>query len=172
MSDQFLGEIRIFPFNFAPVGWQQCNGQLLAISQYTALFSLLGTYYGGNGTSNFALPNFQGRVPVHQGTGAGLSPYVIGEVTGSQTVTLLSNQIPSHSHTFSGDSSAKKELSNVANAAPAGAASPAYSTAAPNAVMGATMLSTAGGSLPHDNMQSYLTMNFCIAMTGIYPSRN
>jgi microcystin-dependent protein len=172
MSDQFLGEIRIFPFNFAPYGWQQCNGQILAISQYAALFSLLGTTYGGNGTSTFALPNFQGNVPIHQGNGAGLSPRTLGETGGSPTVTLISNQIPTHNHTFSGDPTAKKEVTNVANAAPAGAGSPVYSTAAPNTTMAATMLVAVGGNQPHDNMQPYLTLNFCIAMSGIFPARN
>jgi microcystin-dependent protein len=172
MSDQFLGEIRIFPFNFAPYGWQQCNGQILPISQYTALFSLLGTYYGGNGTSNFALPNFQGNVPVHQGTGSGLSPYVLGEAGGSPTVTLLSSEVPAHSHSFSADPNSKKELTNVTNAAPAGAGSPAYSTAAPNIIMAPGMLAPGAAPLPHNNMQAYLTLNFCIALQGIYPSRN
>ncbi len=172
MSDQFLAEIRIFPFNFAPFGWQQCNGQILAISQFAALFSLLGTYYGGNGTSNFALPNFQGSVPVHQGTGPGLSPYELGEAGGSTTVTLLANQTPAHSHSFSGDPTAKKEITNVPNAAPAGAGSPAYSTTAPNTLMAATMLAPVGGNQAHNNMQPYLTLNFCIATTGIFPSRN
>jgi microcystin-dependent protein len=171
MSDQFLAEIRIFPFNFAPRGWAQCNGQLLAISQNTALFSLIGTFYGGNGTSTFALPNFQGNVPVHQGTGVGLSSYTVGETGGSPTVTLLPNQVPGHSHSFSGDPNSKKELTSVSNAAPAGATS-AYSTAAPNTTMAANMLVPAGGSQPHDNMQPYLTLNFCIATTGIFPSRN
>ena len=171
MSDQFVAEIRIFPFNFAPAGWQQCNGQLLAISQYSALFSLLGVQYGGNGTSNFALPNFQGRVPVHQGTGAGLSAYTVGEAAGTPTVTLLSNQIPAHNHSFSGDPTTKKEVTNIGNAAPAGAGNPAYSTAAPNTTMAATMLSLVGGNLPHDNMQPYLTLNFCIALQGIFPPR-
>ena len=172
MSDQFLAEIRIFPFNFAPRGWAQCNGQILPISQNTALFSLLGTTYGGNGTSTFALPNFQGQVPVHQGTGAGLSPYFLGETGGSPTVTLNSNQVPGHTHTFSGDPNAKKELTGVANAAPAGAGSPAYSTAAPNTTMAPLMLAPVGGGQPHDNMQPYLTLNFCIATTGIFPARN
>jgi microcystin-dependent protein len=172
MSDQFLAEIRIFPFNFAPRGWAQCNGQILAISQNAALFSLLGTSYGGNGTSNFALPNFQGNVPIHQGTGTGLSPYQVGETGGTLTVTLNGSQIPGHGHTFSGDPNAKKELTGVANAAPAGAPKAAYSTAAPNITMSPTMLVPAGGNLPHDNMQPYLTLNFCIATSGIFPSRN
>lgn len=172
MSDQFLAEIRVFPFNFAPRGWAQCNGQILPISQNTALFSLLGTYYGGNGTSNFALPNFQGSVPIHQGTGPGLSPYELGEAGGSTTVTLLANEVPAHGHGFSGDPTAKKEVTNVANAAPAGAGSPAYSTAPPNTTMSPAMLGPAGGNQPHENMQPYLTLNFCIATTGIFPSRN
>lgn len=172
MSDQFLAEIRIFPFNFAPRGWAQCNGQILSISQNTALFSLLGTSYGGNGTSNFGLPNFQGSVPMDQGNGTGLTPRVVGEVGGSPTVTLLSTEMPLHTHSFSGDPNSKKELNGVANAAPAGAGSPAYSTAAPNTTMAAAMLNPAGNSLPHDNMQPYLTLNFCIATTGIYPARN
>lgn len=172
MASPFVAEIRIFPFNFAPRGWAQCNGQLLAISQNTALFSLIGTFYGGNGTSTFALPNFQGSVPVHQGNGVGLSPYTIGETGGSPTVTLLSNQIPAHSHTFSGDPTSKKELTGVANAAPAGAGSPVYSTAAPNVVMSPAMLAPAGGSQAHDNMQPYLALNFCIATQGIFPARN
>jgi microcystin-dependent protein len=172
MSDQFLAEIRIFPFNFAPRGWLQCNGQILSISQNTALFSLLGTTYGGDGRTNFALPNFQGNVPVHQGNGAGLSPYILGQTGGSATVTLLANQIPSHNHSFSGDPTAKKELSNVANAAPAGAGSPAYSTAAPNTTMSPAMLNPGGAAVPHDNMQPYLALNFCIATTGIFPARN
>jgi microcystin-dependent protein len=172
MSDQFLAEIRIFPFNFTPSGWQQCNGQILPISQYAALFSLLGTTYGGNGTSNFALPNFQGLVPVHQGTGAGLSNYSLGETGGSPTVTLLGNQTPTHTHSFSGDPTAKKEITNIGNAAPAGASTAAYSTSAPNTPMAASMLVAAGGSQPHNNMQPYLTLNFCIAMTGIFPARN
>jgi microcystin-dependent protein len=171
MSDQFLAEIRIFPFNFAPTGWQQCNGQILAISQFAALFSLLGTSYGGNGTSTFALPNFQGSVPVHQGTGSGLSTYVVGETGGSPTVTLIANQT-AHSHTFSGDPTSKKEVTNVANAAPAGAGTPAYSTSAPNTTMSPTMLAPVGGNQAHDNMQPYLTLNFCIATTGIFPARN
>jgi microcystin-dependent protein len=171
MSDQFLAEIRIFPFNFAPRGWAQCNGQILSISQNTALFSLLGTNYGGNGTSNFGLPNFQGNAPIHQGQGTGLSPYAVGETGGTPTVTLLGNQAPGHSHTFSGDPTAKKEVTGIANAAPAGAQNPAYSTAAPNTPMSPTMLVPAGGGLPHDNMQPYLTLNFCIATGGIYPPR-
>jgi microcystin-dependent protein len=172
MSDQFLAEIRIFPLNFAPRGWAQCNGQILAISQNTALFSLLGTFYGGNGSTNFALPNFQGNVPVHQGTGVGLSQYQLGETGGSPTVILIANQTPAHNHTFSGDPTAKKELTNVANAAPAGAGTPAYSTSAPNTPMAATMLVPIGGNQPHNNMQAYLTLNFCIATTGIFPARN
>lgn len=172
MSDQFLAEIRIFPFNFAPRGWAQCNGQILAISQNTALFSLLGTNYGGNGTSNFALPNFQGTVPMDQGNGTGLTPRSVGEIGGSATVTLLSTEMPLHSHSFSGDPTSKKEISSIANAVPAGAQTAAYSTVTPNTTMAPTMLNTVGGNLPHDNMQPYVTLNFCIATTGIFPARN
>ena len=172
MAEPYLAEIRIFPFNFAPRGWAMCNGQLVAISQNTALFSLIGTFYGGNGTSNFALPNFQGNVPIHQGTGPGLSTYSIGQAGGSATVTLLNNQVPSHTHSFSGDPNSKKEVTGVANAAPAGASSPAYSAAAPNTTMAPTMLASVGNSQPHDNMQPYLVLNFCIALQGVYPARN
>jgi microcystin-dependent protein len=172
MSDQFLAEIRIFPFNFAPRGWEMCNGQILAISQNTALFSLIGTFYGGNGTTNFALPNFQGNVPVHQGNGVGLSPYATGETGGSAAVILNATQIPAHTHTFSGDPASKKELNNAGNAVPAAASSPAYSNSTPNTTMAGTMLNPGSAALPHDNMQPYLTLNFCIALTGIYPARN
>lgn len=170
--DPFLGEIRIFPFNFAPVGWALCNGQILSIAQYSALFSLLGTYYGGNGQSNFGLPNLQGNVPMSFGNGPGLTPRDLGEVSGSPTVTLLLGEMPQHNHSFSVDPQAKKESSNVANNVPAAASGANfYSTAAPNVTMNPQMLPLQGGSLPHDNMQPYLTLSFCIALVGIYPSR-
>lgn len=174
MSDQFVAEIRIFTGNFAPRGWALCNGQLLPISQNTALFSLIGTFYGGNGVSNFQLPNLQGCVPIGAGSAPGLSPYSVGEVGGSPTVTLIQNEMPSHNHTFSADPAAKKESDTVANNSPAAAATGTnfYSTTAPNVNMNPQMLSIAGQSLPHDNMQPYLTLNFCIALQGIFPSRN
>jgi microcystin-dependent protein len=173
MSDQFLAEIRIFPMNFAPYGWQLCNGQILAISQFAALFSLIGTYYGGNGTSNFQLPNLQANVALGAGNGPGLSSYVIGEVGGVPNVTLKLNEMASHSHSFSADPVAKKELSTVNGATPAGSTlGNFYSTVTPSATMNAVMLTTAGGGGPHENRQSYLAMNFCIALQGLFPSRN
>ncbi len=171
--DPYLAEIRIFPFNFAPVGWAFCNGQILSISQNTALFSLLGTTYGGNGTTTFALPNLQGSAPMSFGNGPGLSSHVLGEASGSPTVTLLSSQMPLHSHSFSVDPQAKKESSSVANNVPAAASgADFYSTAASNNTMNAQMLPVAGGNLPHDNMQPYLALSFCIALNGIYPPRS
>jgi len=171
--DPFLAEIRIFPFNFAPVGWALCNGQILPISQYTALFSLLGTYYGGNGTSNFALPNLQGNVPMNFGAGPGLTLRELGEMGGSPTVTLLVSEMPQHNHSFSVDPQAKKESSSVANNVPAAASDAEfYSTAAPDSTMNPQTLPLQGGSQPHDNMQPYLTLSFCIALAGIYPARS
>jgi microcystin-dependent protein len=174
MADQFVGEIRIFPFNFAPTGWALCNGQLLPISQNTALFSLLGTYYGGNGTSTFGLPNLQGNVPVDYGQGAGLSLYNIGQTGGSQTVTLLQTQMPSHSHGVHAFASAGGQ-----NPGPTTTWSEltqrgqnAYTpSSAQNVSMNAAALSVTGGGQPHNNLQPYLTLNFCIALQGIYPSR-
>jgi microcystin-dependent protein len=172
MSEPFLGEIRLFGFNFAPVGWAFCNGQLLSIQQNAALFSLLGTIYGGNGTSTFALPNLQSRVPIHFGQGPGLSPYVMGQVAGTETITLTSQQMPQHNHTVnvvgSGGNSDSPKTS-----VPAKTSSPSYSTSAPDgSTMNPNMISFAGNSQPFPIMQPYLTVNFCIAMQGIFPSRN
>jgi microcystin-dependent protein len=173
MSDQFVAEIRIFPFNFAPRGWQLCNGQILAISQNTALFSLIGTFYGGNGTSNFGLPNLQSSVAIGAGNGPGLSPYIIGEIGGVPNVTLKLVEMASHSHSFSADGVTKKELSSVAGASPAGSTlGNFYSTATPSVNMNTLMLATAGNGQPHPNQQPYLAMNFCIALVGLFPSRN
>ena len=173
MSDQFVAEIRIFPMSFAPYGWQLCNGQILAISQFAALFSLIGTSYGGNGTSNFGLPNLQSSVAIGAGQGPGLSNYVIGETGGVPNVTLKLAEMASHSHSFSADPVAKKELSSVANATPSGSTfGNFYSTTTPSVTMNGVMLATAGGGLPHANQQPYLAMNFCIALVGFFPSRN
>jgi microcystin-dependent protein len=173
MSDQFLGEIRMFGCTFAPVGWALCNGQILSISQYTALFSLIGTYYGGNGTTNFALPNLQGRAAMDQGNGTGLTPRVLGEQDGSETVTLLISEIPAHNHSFSVDPQAKKESSSVSNTSPA--AAPAgtnfYSNAQANGQMNSQTLQATGQSQPHENRQPFQVINFCIALQGIYPAR-
>lgn len=174
MSDPFVAEIRIFGFNFAPTGWAQCNGQILPISQNTALFSLLGTMYGGNGQSTFALPNFEGSVPVCSGQGQGLSEYDVGQQSGAETITLLESEIPAHTHTI-------QAMSSIANLnAPGPTVVLARSsggtiyqpTTNQNLVqMNAQSLSPTGGSLPHNNMQPYLTLNFCIAMQGVFPPR-
>lgn len=171
--DPFVAEIRIFGFTFAPRGWAFCNGQLLPLSQNTALFSLLGTTYGGDGRSNFALPNLQGSAPMHPGQGPGLSLHDLGETGGSPSLTLLESQIPAHSHTprvqttvASKSTPANNSLSRVSGATPylppAGAALVAM---APEAV------APAGGNQPHNNMMPYLALNFCIALQGIFPPR-
>ncbi|MBX2928164.1 MAG: phage tail protein [Saprospiraceae bacterium] len=170
MADPFVAEIRIFPFNFAPTGWALCNGQLLPLSQNTALFSLLGTTYGGNGKSNFALPDLQGRSPMHPGQGPGLSLRDLGETGGSETVTLLSSEIPAHAHTFNGVNDSGLQST------PGGAVTARaniYKTApAPNLVdMSVNMIAPTGGNQPHNNLQPYLTLNFCIALQGVYPPR-
>lgn len=170
MADPFVAEIRIFPFNFAPKGWAWCDGQLLPISQNTALFSLLGTTYGGNGTNNFALPDLQGRAPMHPGQGPGLSLHVLGETGGAETVTLHETEIPAHSHTLNTSIRPADSLSPAALAVGTGNnayAPPGNSTsAAPQA------LAPAGGGQPHNNMQPYLTFYFCIALQGVFPPRS
>jgi microcystin-dependent protein len=172
MADPFVAEIRIFPFNFAPKGWAFCNGQLLPLSQNTALFSLLGTTYGGDGKSNFALPDLQGRAPMHPGQGPGLSLHDLGETGGSGTVTLLESEIPAHSHTCRGSSdpgdlqgpSPARTIARSANGF-------AYVAGPANAPMAPEVLPPAGGDQPHNNLQPYLTFNFCIALQGVFPPR-
>ena len=174
MADPFVAEIRIFPFNFAPKGWAFCNGQLMPLSQNTALFSLLGTTYGGDGKSTFALPNLQGNAPMHWGQGPGLSLHDLGEVGGSETVTLLESEMPAHSHGLLAQSS---PLGGLASAAGATLSRPAsgnlYSVNNPQPVaMSATALQPAGGGGPHNNLMPYLTLNFCIALQGVFPPRS
>ncbi len=173
MSQPFVGEVRLFGFNFAPRGWALCRGQLLSISQNTALFSLIGTYYGGNGTSTFALPNLQGNIAVGQGQGIGLSNYTVGQIAGSATVTLLANQLPPHSHTLVAGTAATTPTP-AANAyfgsAPRGRN--AYATSSDGTRMAAASVATSGSSTPHNNMMPYLAMNYCISLQGIFPSRN
>ncbi|MFZ6026723.1 MAG: phage tail protein [Chloroflexota bacterium] len=174
MADPFVAEIRIFPFNFAPRGWAFCDGQIMPISQNTALFSLLGTTYGGDGRSNFALPDLQGRAPMHPGQGPGLSLHDIGETGGTETVTLLTSEIPAHSHTLSAVNrlpDTRTPLAGVALARSKGGN--AYQAATTNlAVMNAEALATAGNGTPHNNMMPYLTFSFCIALQGIFPPRS
>lgn len=194
MSDQFVAEIRIFPFNFPPTGWAFCDGQLMPISQNTALFSLLGTTYGGDGKSTFALPDMQGNAPMQPGQGPGLSLRDLGEMSGVETVTLLQSEIPLHTHTLRG-SEAEAAFNNPSpppqtpppDPQPVGPLLPAkgkwdagttfgimgaFSATTPgNVTMSPNALAPAGGSLPHNNMQPYLTLNFCIALQGIFPQR-
>jgi microcystin-dependent protein len=176
MSNPFVAEIRIFPFNFAPTGWALCNGQLLPISQNTALFSLLGTTFGGNGTSTFGLPNLQGSVPMHWGQGPGLTAHVEGETGGSSTVTLINAQLPAHTHVLQGFASRFHEepLAAPANNALTVSGTSIYDPAVPSspAVMNANSVAPAGGGAPHNNMMPYLTLSICIALQGVFPSRN
>lgn len=191
MSTPFIGMITIVPYNFAPKGWAFCDGQLIAISQNTALFSLLGTTYGGNGQSTFALPDLRGRVPIHVGQGPGLSSFLLGQSGGIESVTLTTNQMPIHTHAITlgtlaaaanaktGPGNAQSPVGNVPAGEAAGVTA-TYSSAAPDALMRAGAVSltgtpaaaTAGGGLPFENHQPYLTFSFIIALVGIFPSRN
>ncbi|MEY2578081.1 MAG: hypothetical protein QOI49_905 [Verrucomicrobiota bacterium] len=174
MADPFVAEIRIFPFNFAPKGWAFCDGQLLPLSQNTALFSLLGTTYGGDGKSNFALPNMQGNAPMHPGQGPGLSLHDLGETGGSQTVSLLESEIPVHSHPMhaSGDPADNNVVTNAMAAKPLGRGNNLYTTASGALVtMNFSAIAPTGGDQPHNNMQPYLTLSFCIALQGVFPPR-
>jgi microcystin-dependent protein len=175
MADPCLASIRIFPFNFAPKGWAFCDGQLLPISQNTALYALLGTTYGGDGKSTFALPNFQGNVPIHWGQGPGLSEYVLGQQSGSESLTLIDSEMPAHIHNAQW-ATQQVNTENPTNAvwtdvAPAGSMG-AYSTvAAPTTPMNVMASGITGGNLPHNNMMPTLTLNFCIALQGVFPPR-
>jgi microcystin-dependent protein len=169
MSDQYLGEIRMFAGNFAPYGWQLCNGQTLAISSNTALFSIIGTYYGGNGTSTFQLPNLQSRVPIHQGQGLGLSPYILGQQGGTENVTLTTQQMPQHNHTVNAVAGPPGQDNPSGNLL---AKSQTYSNSAASTTMAPTMIGFAGNSQPHANIQPYLAVSFIIALIGRFPSRN
>jgi microcystin-dependent protein len=174
MSDQFVAEIRIFPFNFPPTGWAFCDGQLMPISQNTALFSLLGTTYGGDGKSTFALPDLQGSAPMQPGQGQGLSLRDLGEMSGTESITLLVSEIPVHTHTLMVDTQDPSDLTVggptrvLAQSSGVFAYQPSNANVAPMAFQA---LPPAGGGLPHNNMQPYLTLNFCIALQGIFPQR-
>jgi microcystin-dependent protein len=173
MADQFVAEIRMFAGNFAPLGWAFCNGQLLPISQNTALFSLLGTSYGGNGMSTFGLPNLQGSAPIGAGQGPGLSLRILGEVGGEPTVTLLSTQLPAHAHTpnaVAGGGTATSPAGAVWASQPGRTPPPAYASNS-NVNMAPGAIGSTGGGLPHNNMPPYQVLNFIIALQGIYPSR-
>jgi microcystin-dependent protein len=169
MSEPFLGQISIFGFNFPPRGWALCNGQILPIAQNTALFSLLGTMYGGNGQTTFGLPDLRSRVPVHFGQGPGLSSYTQGQAGGTETVTLNQNQMPAHSHLATANN-ASATASRPAGAVPSGGG--AYAATSDGTTMNPSFIGSTGGSQPHDNIQPYLVLNFSIALEGIFPSRN
>jgi microcystin-dependent protein len=172
MADPFVAEIRIFPFNFAPKGWAFCDGQLLPISQNTALFSLVGTYYGGDGKSTFALPNLQGRVPIHVGQGQGLSQYDLGQEGGAGFVTLLQSELPAHSHAAMADT-----LGDADTNVPAPVTAFAKSTngtlyqSAQDTTLAQGALIPQGSSQPHNNLMPLLTLSFCIALQGVFPPR-
>lgn len=175
MSDQFVAEIRIFPFNFPPTGWAFCDGQLMPISQNTALFALLGTTYGGDGKSTFALPDMQGNAPMQPGQGQGLSLRDLGEMSGVESVTLLVSEIPVHTHSLATHNLDFADIQNPSPTALLGKSADgfAYQTTvnANLTLLAPQALPPAGGGLPHNNMQPYLTLNFCIALQGVFPQR-
>lgn len=175
MADPFVAEVRIFPFNFAPKGWAWCNNQLLPISQNTALFSLLGTMYGGDGKSTFALPGFEGSVVIDVGQGPGLSLYDQGQVGGSETVTLLESEMPAHSHsmnTAGGDIGDERTPIDRSFARTTGVGGNLYGAASNLVSLSIQALPPAGGSQPHNNMMPYLTFYFNIALQGVFPPRS
>jgi microcystin-dependent protein len=174
MSDPFIGEIRLFGFNFAPQGWAQCNGQLLPISQNTALFSILGTTYGGDGRTTFGLPDLQGQAPLHTGQGPGLSDRQLGEKGGEPSVTLNVNEMPSHAHAVAA-SSTTADQSNPTNniwATGVGGRGQNFYTRGAGVPMSGQALGATGGSQTHNNLPPYLVLNFCICMSGVYPPRS
>lgn len=169
MSTPFLGEIRAFSFNFPPKGWAACNGQLLPINQNQALFSLLGTTYGGNGINTFALPNLQSRTPTHPG---GPDVFVQGQFIGAETITLTTAQIPGHSHQALASAAATGLTASPTNAVWAAPDDASWSSATPDTAMAPGAIGQAGGGQPHENRSPYLVLNVCIALSGIFPSRN
>jgi microcystin-dependent protein len=175
MSTPYVGEIRLFPYTFAPVGWQLCDGSLLSISGYETLYTLIGTTFGGDGINTFGVPDLRGRVPLHYGTGNGLSPRVMGEMGGSETVTLTSAQMPAHTHSFAA-TSAVASINSPGNAAELGGlgTDTMYtSTISGSSVSpSSSMISQSGGGQPHENLMPTLTASFCIAVEGIFPSQN
>ena len=166
MAQPYVGEIRMFAGNFAPAGWMFCEGQLLPISENETLFNLIGTTYGGDGQSTFALPDFQGRIPIHQGTG-----FVIGQKAGTESTTLTENQLPLHTHPAQAQTAAGNQGSPAAGVW-AQSSLNQFSTAAANSTMNNTLIQPAGGSQPHDNMMPFLTLSFIIALFGVFPSQS
>lgn len=180
MSEPFLGQITLFPYSFPPKGWADCAGQVLPISQNTALFSLLGTYYGGDGRVTFALPNLQGRVAVSQGMAPGLSPYELGEEGGQETVTITSATAPGHGHSLNATTThgaantpAGNLLANALVGTPReGDRGNIYNPAHPDTTLAPASIGPAGGSQPHNNVQPFLALRYCIALNGIFPARS
>lgn len=170
-QEPFLGEIRYVGFNFAPQGWATCNGQLLSIAQNTALFSLLGTFFGGDGKSTFGLPDMQGRVPVGVGSGIGLTPRSLGEQGGQESVTLTVSQIPAHKHALRASSTSANSASPTGDVLANSSTAPVYSTQLPDVSLAHAAVGDTGGGQPHENMQPFLGMTCIIALQGIYPSR-
>jgi microcystin-dependent protein len=171
MGCPYSGEIRMFGGNFPPNGWAFCNGQLMPISENDALFALIGTTYGGDGESTFALPDLQGRAPIHQGTGPGLGAYTIGEKAGVESVTLTTQQIPTHNHAWlasTGGGTSNTPANNISASPPT---VKLYRTGTPSDPMSATIIQPAGGSQPHENLQPYLTISFIISLFGIFPQQ-
>lgn len=172
MSEPFVGEVRMFAGNFAPRGWALCDGQLMAVSQNDALFSLLGTIYGGDGRTTFGLPDMRGRIPIHAGTGPGLSPRRLGAKGGAENVTLTANQLPSHNHSISASNNLGESNLPTDNVPARSQEAPLYTTYAAAEAMANNMVTSVGGSRSHTNVMPYLCINYIIALFGIYPSRN
>lgn len=170
--DPYIGEIRIFAGNFAPNGWALCNGQLMPIASNTPLFSILGTTYGGDGKTTFALPNLMGRAPLHAGAGPGLTPRTLGEMDGEASVTLLTTQMPAHTHAVSCASAANQDApTNAVWAGTGRGGGNVYATSADGAMLSPQTVTPVGESMPHNNMQPYLGMNYIIALQGVFPPR-
>lgn len=176
MSTPYIGEVRLFPYNFAPVGWLECDGRLLSIAEYEVLYNLLGTTYGGNGQDTFGLPNLCGRVPVHQGQGTGLSNYALGQSGGSETVTLTNAQLPAHTHSFNAVTSAAGSPTPASNLQLGSVSGETLYTSSITGIAGGNLAPAAvgpsGGSQPHDNTMPSLVARYCIAWAGVYPSQS
>jgi microcystin-dependent protein len=172
MTTPYIGQIMLFAGTFAPVGWQLCDGSLLPISQYDVLFALIGTTYGGDGQTTFAVPDLRSRVPVHQGQGQGLSNQIIGQVSGVENITLIATQIPLHTHALQVSSAAATTGTPSSGVTLGAAAEELYSTDSPNSTLNAGTITSVGGNQPHTNIQPYLALNFVIAYEGIFPTQS
>ncbi|MEG0182735.1 MAG: tail fiber protein [Stenotrophomonas sp.] len=176
MSTPYVGEVRLFPYNFAPVGWFDCDGRLLSIAEYDVLFNLIGTTYGGDGVNTFGLPNLSGRVPIHQGTGNGLSPYVIGQLAGSESVTLTGAQLPAHTHAFNAVNSAASSPAPGPALQLGSVSGDTLYTSSVDGIGSGNLAPTAvtyiGGNQPHENTMPSLVVRYCIAWAGVYPSQS